>query len=283
MDNDDKDNNGASIVAPSETPPLVNDGEKIAPVSNREDNDKVGAVESTPTDEMMKAFALSQGAEGLSAPTEEELEELARKEEDRVAEKKAKAKAEKKRRRNERRRQRALALQKLRREEAKQKRLAAADAAKQGAPPNLSETNIWVFEMYDWCVDRWHQSETFVKLQQASVWYHCKRQNFRRRYERIRWKITKFYRRYMKVSPAERQRRQLNSDFKYCPKTSLEKEYKMPLDQLMYANIFDRERSAFVTVRSKVALRHLLRLECVLGVASEVAFLLKADTDFLVE
>ena len=108
MDNDGKDDNGASIVAPSETPPLVNDGEKIAPVLNREDNDKVGAVESTPTDEMMKAFALSQGAEGLSAPTEEELEELARKEEDRVAEKKAKAKAEKKRRRNERRRQRAL-------------------------------------------------------------------------------------------------------------------------------------------------------------------------------
>ena len=53
--------------------------------------------------------------------------------------------------------------------------------------------------------------------------------------------------------------------------------------QLMYANIFDHERARVVTVRSKAALKQLLKMDAVLGGSAEVSFLLKNDTEFLLE
>lgn len=104
-----------------------------------------------------------------------------------------------------------------------------------------------------------------------------KRYLVKRRITRIRYLTKKYYRRYLSISPAVRQRRQLNRDFKYVPKTNLALSYQMNLDQLMYCNIFDRERSRFQTIRDREALIKILKMPCVQGVASEVAFLLKVS------
>ena len=53
-----------------------------------------------------------------------------------------------------------------------------------------------------------------------------------RRYQKASWRVRKFYRRYLGLSPGEKQRRQLNRDFKSSPKTCLLQAHGMNLHHL---------------------------------------------------
>lgn len=62
--------------------------------------------------------------------------------------------------------------------------------------------------------------------------YADRRYRVVRRYQKASWRVRKFYRRYLGLSPGEKQRRQLNRDFQSSPKTCLLAAHGMNLHHL---------------------------------------------------
>ena len=178
------DVDASKIEEGQEQPPTeaIAEGDPVAVVDGKEGEEKTGDDEKQEDED-----------EDEEEETEEErLERLEEEHLERKAARSEKRKADRRKARKERRRQEAIAQRKAKWAAEKARRIEAAAAAKRGEPPDLAESNIWLFEFYDRCVHRWHRSEAYRRLKRAEAVYAEKRERVARKYRKVDYRVRKY-------------------------------------------------------------------------------------------